>query len=86
MDHLTLKIGGMTCGRCATAVERALKAISGVNSVAVSLERGEANVAYDPARVDRRRLIEAVTNAGYLTNEPMETSFSHPPRRKGCCG
>jgi copper chaperone len=46
-------------------VTRVLKAIPGVEAVAVSLERGEAEVQYDPARSGAPAFRKAVEDAGY---------------------
>ena len=45
-----LTVTGMTCAGCEAAVRIAAKAIDGVTSVAVSYERGTAEVTYDPAK------------------------------------
>jgi len=39
-----LKIEGMTCNHCKMAVEKALKAVPGVESVQIDLDRKEAVV------------------------------------------
>lgn len=67
-DHLTkirMRISGMTCGGCATALEAALRGIPGVQSAAASYEKGEASVEFDPARVKAEQLVEAVKKAGF---------------------
>ncbi len=58
----TLKVTGMTCQHCVMNVSKALKAVSGVESADVSLEKGEAVVSGD---ADRDTLIQAVKTAGY---------------------
>ena len=57
-----LKIDGMTCGHCVTAVQRALAAVAGVDSAEVSLARGGASVLGSAASA---ALIEAVEEEGY---------------------
>ena len=47
MQTETLKVTGMTCGGCTSNVTQALKAITGVGDVTVSLSAGEATVQYD---------------------------------------
>lgn len=60
---ITLKIEGMSCGHCVSAVEKALAAVPGVRSVEeVSLERGEARLEGQP---DLQHLIAAVEDEGY---------------------
>ena len=60
-----LKISGMHCQGCAGNVEKALKAVKGVNSASVDLAANQASVQYDPARTNPKALAEAVKKAGY---------------------
>ena len=43
-DHMTLRVDGMTCSSCSSAAEAALKAVDGVQSAAVNLLAGRAEV------------------------------------------
>jgi len=61
----TLKIGGMSCGHCSAAVEKALKAIPGVHEVTVDLGKATATISYVSGEVIPRMLTDAVTAAGY---------------------
>ncbi|MFO7871735.1 MAG: SO_0444 family Cu/Zn efflux transporter [Kiritimatiellia bacterium] len=72
-DHLPagvpltrLKIEGMTCSHCAESVKEVLSRCSGVTSVAVSQERGEAVVAGKRASLEE--LVEAVAALGYTVS------------------
>jgi copper chaperone len=65
MKTTTIKIGGMSCGGCAKSVTRALKALPGVSQAEVSLERAEATIAFDPEKVSKPALVEAVQDAGF---------------------
>ena len=67
MERITMKIDGMSCSHCVTAVHEALAELPGVNVEQVEI--GSAAVAYDPARLDRGALADAVRDAGY---EPAE--------------
>jgi copper chaperone CopZ len=69
MEHLTLKIDGMSCGHCVARVEKALKRLDGVNVNRV--EVGAADITYDPARTPFARIREAIDDAGY-TAHPVE--------------
>jgi copper chaperone len=66
VEGTTIKVSGMTCQGCVRSVTRVLKAIPGVEAVAVSLERGEAEVRYDPARTSVPTFRKAVEDAGYV--------------------
>lgn len=65
MESITLKVQGMTCGGCVASVERVLRGLDGVAKVGVSLERGEAAVEFDRARVSVEDLRGAIEDAGY---------------------
>ncbi len=61
----TLKIQGMTCNHCVMRVTKALKAVPGVQDAQVDLQKGEAAVTYDDAKVTTDKLSFAVVEAGY---------------------
>jgi copper chaperone len=65
VEATTIKVSGMTCQGCVRSVTRVLKALPGVETVEVSLERGEAAVRYDPMRTDAAAFRKAVEGAGY---------------------
>ena len=67
MEATKIKVSGMTCQGCVRSVTRVLKAVPGVEGVEVSLERGEADVRYDPVRTAVPALRKAVEDAGYGT-------------------
>lgn len=68
--HVILPIKGMTCATCAGRVDKALNAFSGVQA-SVNLSSEQADVAFDPKRVDPAVLADAVERAGY--DVPHET-------------
>ncbi len=79
-----LKVTGMTCGGCLSNVTHALKAITGVGDVSVSLSAGEATVQYDEQQTSPDQLKAAVKSAGYGVDG---TDAAHSRRPKaGCCG
>jgi copper chaperone CopZ len=67
MQTVTLNVEGMKCDGCAAAVRAALEAVEGVGDVDVSVADGSARVRMESA-VDRARLIETITQAGYRAN------------------
>ena len=84
MQKEVLNISGMTCGGCTTEVTRALKAVSGVDDVDVSLSAGEATVKYDERQTSPDQLKSAVKSAGYGVGT---ASGAHVrPAKGGCCG
>ena len=59
---LKLKVSGMNCAKCASAVTKAVERIRSVERVAVDLDRGEVTVEGHP---DERAVREAITEEGY---------------------
>ncbi len=62
MQETIIKIEGMSCGHCKAAVEKALKAVAGVETAVVDLEKKQAVVSGNAAMAAMR---EAVEDAGY---------------------
>lgn len=69
-EKLALEVSGMKCGACSDKILAALKAIEGVNAVAVSHDTGEAKVAFDAAKVDADKLIAAIKGLGFEAKRP----------------
>ena len=63
MERVTMQIEGMSCAHCVRAVEAALRTVPGVEVEQVTI--GAATVAYDPTRVPRGEIAQAVRDAGY---------------------
>ena len=64
----TLKVEGMTCGGCVAAVKVQLKRSEGVTAYDVSLEKGEAEVSYDPAKTTPEKIAESVSKTGFTAS------------------
>jgi copper chaperone len=62
VSMLKLKVSGMTCGHCVSAVSKAVRSIPSVEDVAVDLERGEVTVHGNP---DPGAVRAAITDEGY---------------------
>ncbi len=60
----TMKISGMSCMHCQMRVEKALKALEGVQNVTVDFRLGQATFEAS-ASVDELTLKNAVKEAGY---------------------
>jgi len=84
MQTELLKVTGMTCGGGTSNVTQALKKVSGVGDVKVSLPAGEATVQYDERLTSPNQLKPAVKGTGYGVDA---TSSTHSHQGKGgCCG
>ncbi|HUW98375.1 MAG TPA: heavy metal translocating P-type ATPase [Acidiferrobacter sp.] len=64
-QEIEFGVEGMTCASCVGRVERAIKALPGVEHVVVNLATERAAVTYDPDKLDIARIIEAVRGEGY---------------------
>ncbi len=58
-------VTGMTCTACSAGIERTVKKLDGVSSVAVSLMGESMVVQFDPQKTDEQRIIAAVRALGY---------------------
>lgn len=76
----TLKVEGMTCGGCVAAVKVQLKRTRGVTAYEVNLEKGEAEVSYDPAKTTPEKVAESVSQTGF------KASVKEPAGGKGAGG
>jgi copper chaperone len=65
MEHTVIKVGGMSCQGCVRNITGVLSGMAGVGSAEVSLEAGEARVAFDPQVVARAALVDAIEDAGF---------------------
>ena len=72
-DQLALiRIEGMHCHKCETAIRQALARNPGVHEVEVDFPSGQASILFDRAAVTVRQLIDSVNEAGYHV-----TGFTH---------
>ncbi|HEX6045931.1 MAG TPA: heavy metal-associated domain-containing protein [Pyrinomonadaceae bacterium] len=70
----TIKVEGMKCSKCSGSVEKALKATPGVEKVEISLDKKEAVVEYDDAKVTEAKLREVINSTGFKAVEPKPDS------------
>jgi mercuric ion transport protein len=70
-----LAIQGMSCGACVSRVNLQLKKTRGVTAYEVSLEKGTAEVAYDPALTGPAAIAASVSETGFraAVKDPDET-------------
>uniref|UniRef100_UPI000A776A04 heavy-metal-associated domain-containing protein n=1 Tax=Treponema endosymbiont of Eucomonympha sp. TaxID=1580831 RepID=UPI000A776A04 len=69
MTTQTIPIGGMTCAACVGRVEKAIRAVAGVERATVNLATEKASVSYDAAAVRLSAIKAAVEKAGYAVPE-----------------
>ena len=72
IENIVIRVGGMSCVRCSSAVEFALKNTDGVVSADVSYASGRAAVSYDAQKTNVKKLKAAIKKAGYEVVEDPE--------------
>ncbi|TQV98525.1 heavy metal translocating P-type ATPase [Cordyceps javanica] len=83
MATTTLRVSGMTCGACTSAVEAGFKGLDGVGSVSVSLVMERAVVMHDPAKISADQIQEIIEDRGFdaevlATDLPTPVLSRHP--------
>ncbi len=88
MNEILMEVTGMTCGSCVRHVSDALKAVDGVEDVAVDLASGRVAVR-GRSGTATARLTSALADAGYPARvvDGSASSPAAPARRSGggCC-
>lgn len=65
MEHITLKVTGMTCMGCVNSVKRLLGQLPGVGQIEIDLASGKTDVDYDGAQVTPDAIRQAINDGGY---------------------
>ena len=65
MQTQHFSVTGMTCSACSAHVEKAVRAVPGVDTASVSLLTNSMTVQYDPAQTGDDAICAAVQKAGY---------------------
>lgn len=65
MSTTTVKVDGMTCGACTSAVESAFTDVEGAGEVSVSLIMGRAAVQHDPSKLSPSKIAEMIEDRGF---------------------
>ncbi|KAJ5037375.1 uncharacterized protein L3040_007551 [Drepanopeziza brunnea f. sp. 'multigermtubi'] len=77
MATTTLKVGGMTCGACTSAIESGFKGVDGVGNVSVSLVMERAVIVHNPQRITAEQLRETIEDRGFDA-EVLATDLPSP--------
>src|SRR6516225_2001534 len=81
-EHIELRIGGMTCAYCPSAIEKAVGAVPGVTSAQVNPSTKVARIGYDPARAKIAEILNAIRSVGYTVG----TATMRVPIKNMYCG
>ena len=60
-----LKVGGMMCAACTSAIEKTLESLNGVSWARVNLGKETASVEYDPEKINLVDIEKAIRDLGY---------------------
>ncbi|KAH8679954.1 E1-E2 ATPase-domain-containing protein [Tricladium varicosporioides] len=77
MATTTLKVGGMTCGACTSAVEKGFKGVDGIGNVSVSLVMERAVIMHDPEKISAEKIRDIVEDTGFDA-EVLATDLPSP--------
>ncbi len=75
-----LTVTGMTCAACVRRIEKAVRAVPGVDEANVNLVTQRASIHFDPLVTTQRALIEAVEHAGYGVVAPPPSASQQAGR------
>lgn len=79
-----VKLSTMQCAMCSNTIEKALKEVDGVQSVAVDLEAKTAKVTFDDKVTSVPALEQAVVKVGYAANDKKADADAYA-KLPSCC-
>jgi copper chaperone len=65
MTNLTLTVPDIHCDHCASSIEGAVGALSGIDTVKVDIGGRRVDVAYDEVAVELDAIVTAIEGQGY---------------------
>jgi len=65
MQHIELRVEGMTCSGCSGRLQRVLEAIDGVCAADVVLDTKQVTVEYDASKIGLGAIHEVIAAAGF---------------------
>jgi copper chaperone len=86
MQTENLKVTGLNSIHCIDTVTRALKSITGVKDVSVSLIQSKVTVLFDGNLTGATQLETALKNAGFPVRALESTDLGQGSCCGGCCG
>lgn len=72
LANATYQVEGWHCESCTGKTDEALKKTNGVLKVALNLEKGTCEVAYDPNKVKPEQLAMVIAKDGYKATQKTE--------------
>ncbi len=65
MEKAVIKVGGMSCDHCVRAINKAVSALPGVDSVIIDLKAGTVTVEHDPVQSPLDKIKAEIEDQGY---------------------
>ena len=65
MEHVEIRVKGMTCTACEQRIERALAQVDGVVRSHADHQAAQVRVVFDPARTSAEAVQARIKQAGY---------------------
>lgn len=69
MEKVTLQVGGMHCGSCATSIQMYLATQDGVANATVNYDSKQADVEFDPAKISLDKITGAIQELGFTASK-----------------
>ncbi len=66
--HATFAVEKMSCGDCASKIQKAVKAMDGVYTVNVSFKKARVSVAFDAKSTSAAKIRKAIEKLGYTAS------------------
>ncbi|MDF3002111.1 MAG: copper ion binding protein [Bacillota bacterium] len=65
MEKTSIKVEGMSCEHCVKAITKAVRALPGIQEVAVDLKAGTVTVEHDSAQSPLEKIKSEIEEQGY---------------------
>lgn len=69
MEKITLNVGGMHCGSCATSIQMYLSTQDGVAKSTVDYNGKKAEIEFDPVKISLEKIIDSVKELGFSASK-----------------
>ena len=83
LEHIRLRVEGMTCASCQVHVEHALRDVPGVSEASVNLMTHSADVTWNPRAATVEQLLQSVSDAGYEATPRQDQDTTAPAEDRG---
>ena len=79
-EKLLLNVQGMHCASCVSMIKKSVRKVTGVESVAIDLDRGSVEIECDAVAVRRESIEGAIRRMGYRIAD--SDSLTRPPQHE----